>query len=269
MSLARASFTAVALALPAGPLLATSIVQPGLAVVQDFNTLPTTGTANTELPAGWYFHETGSGANTQFRAGNGSSTTGDTYSLGSTGSTDRALGMLRTGSVTTAIGTEVTNLTNATLADLLVAYRGEQWRLGSLVRHDRIDFAYSLDATSLDTGTWIDVDSLDFVAPITGGIPVGMIDGNLGSARELRTGSLLGVNLTPQSSLWLRWTDFTATNSNDALAIDDVMITGIASLVPATPDPVAVPEHMPLGATAALLAGLLGWGRRRQRRRCG
>ena len=51
------------------------------------------------------------------------------------------------------------------MTSLAIAYTGEQWRLGATGRTDRIDFQYSLDATSLATGTWADVDNLNFSGP--------------------------------------------------------------------------------------------------------
>ena len=70
---------------------------------QDFNTLATSGTSST-LPSGWLFLETGTNANTLFTAGTGSSNTGDTYSYGNAGSSDRALGGLLSGSLTPLFG---------------------------------------------------------------------------------------------------------------------------------------------------------------------
>ncbi|MDQ3253223.1 MAG: PEP-CTERM sorting domain-containing protein, partial [Acidobacteriota bacterium] len=72
------------------------INSPGVPVVENFDTLADTGTANTTLPVGWYLTETGGGArdNEQYAADNGSSNTGDTYSYGATGATERAFGGL-------------------------------------------------------------------------------------------------------------------------------------------------------------------------------
>src|SRR6185369_6113810 len=45
-----------------------SLTSIGTPQTQDFNTLASTGTANSTLPTGWYFDETGTGANTTYRA---------------------------------------------------------------------------------------------------------------------------------------------------------------------------------------------------------
>ncbi len=148
--------------------MSVSISAIGAAITQNFDTLASTGTSST-VPAGWYFNEVGTAANTLYTAGSGSGTSGDTYSFGVTASTERAFGTLLSGSNTPTIGASLTNNSGQTITSLAIAYFGEQWRLGTLARVDRLDFQYSLDATSLTTGTWIDVNTLDFVAPVTTG----------------------------------------------------------------------------------------------------
>ena len=63
-------------------------------------------------------------------------------------------------------------LADTAITSLDVAYTGEQWRLGTAGRPDRLDFQYSLDATSLTTGTWTDVDALDYSTTDTTGTAV-------------------------------------------------------------------------------------------------
>ncbi len=66
----------------------------GAPYTQDFDTLATSGTTNTSLPLGWELSESGGGTrdNEQYAADTGGSNTGDTYSYGSSGSTERAYG---------------------------------------------------------------------------------------------------------------------------------------------------------------------------------
>jgi len=75
-----------------------SLTQYWGAYVQNFNTLSNTaGTTTNSLSInGWYLNETGTGANGLYAVDNGTLATGDVYSYGPTGSTDRALGGLRT-----------------------------------------------------------------------------------------------------------------------------------------------------------------------------
>jgi uncharacterized protein len=194
---------------------------------QDFNTLVNSGTSSI-LPTGWFLSEanagTGTGANTTYTAGTGSGTAGETYSFGSASSTDRAFGGLQSGSLIPTIGAAFTNNTGSTISTLAIAYTGEQWRIGALGRVDRLDFQYSTDATSLTTGTWTDLDALDFVAPVTIGT-VGVLDGNAAANRTAKSSSISSLTLINGSTIWFRWNDFNATGSDDGLGIDDFSLT--------------------------------------------
>jgi len=197
---------------------------------QDFDTLATAGSSSI-LPADWLILETGTNANSTYTAGTGSSNTGDTYSFGASGSSERALGGLQSGSLIPSFGTSFTNNTGAAITSLTVSYQGEQWRLGSAGRADRLDFQYSLDATSLSAGTWLDVDSLDFSSSTTA-IPLGVLDGNTNSG--LINTTISGINIPAGATFWFRWQDFNASGADDGLAIDNFSIaTGI------TPPPTA------------------------------
>jgi len=113
---------------------------------ETFNTLSNVAgsTTNTALPTGWYITEGGGGArdNEQYAVDTGSSTTGDTYSYGAAGSTERALGELRSGTLIPLFGAKFTNNTGATINSLDVSYTGEQWRFGGVhtTVPDRLDF---------------------------------------------------------------------------------------------------------------------------------
>src|SRR5262245_56456648 len=73
----------------------------GAAYRQNFNTLPISGTSNSSssLPQGFAFSEAGTGGSLTYTADNGSNSVGNTYSYGSTGSSDRAFGELTSGTV--------------------------------------------------------------------------------------------------------------------------------------------------------------------------
>jgi DNA/RNA endonuclease G (NUC1) len=206
-----------------------SIPAFGTAVTQNFDTLVSSGTgtliANT--PAGWGFSESGTNANTIYTAGTGSSTTGDTYSFGSAAvPADRALGQLRSGTLISILGGTFQNNTGGTITSLAVSYVGEQWRLGATGRTvaERMDFQYSTNATSLTTGTWIDVNALDFNPPITTGA-TGLLDGNAGPNRIALSSTITGLSIGNGTSFWIRWTDVDATGSDDGLAVDDFSLT--------------------------------------------
>lgn len=202
-------------------------LQNGSPYTQNFDGLAASGTASL-LPLGWFFAETGTNANALYTAGTGSGNAGDTYSFGAAGSTERALGGLQSGSLVPRIGAQLSNDTGATIQSIVLAYTGEQWRLGTAGRADRLDFEYSLDASSLSTGTWTAVDALDFGAPVSAGA-LGALNGNDAANRGAVAGSIGGLSLAPGATLWIRWSDFNASGADDGLAIDDLSITTTTS----------------------------------------
>jgi hypothetical protein len=207
-----------------------SLTTVGDAYTQDFDGLASSGTSSS-LPTGWAFTESGSNADGLYAAGTGSNTAGNTYSFGSTGSTDRAFGGLQSGSLIPTIGASFSNNTGVPLTSLEISYTGEQWRLGATARIDRIDFQLSIDATDLTTGTWIDYDDLDFSSPVTTGT-VGLLDGNNATNRTAIGFTITGLNIEDGVTFWIRWTDFDAAGSDDGLAVDDFSLTPETTPVP-------------------------------------
>jgi hypothetical protein len=157
-------------------------------------------------------------------------------------------------SLTPTIGASFTNSTGAAITGLQVAYVGEQWRVGRTTgTQDRLDFQYSTDATSLTTGTWIDLDALDFLTPNTTATSTGGVDGNAAGNRTALAGTITGLNVSDGATFWVRWTDFNVGGSDDGLAVDDFNIT-----------PTPVPEPGTVLAVAAAGLGLAGLVRRRR-----
>lgn len=242
-------------ALAAASLSAQAQVQltaASLNYSQNFDTLASSGTSSG-LPAGWAFLEAGSNANTTYAAGTGSDTAGNTYSFGKAGSTERALGGLRSGSLVPQFGVSFVNLAGRAIESVSIGYIGEQWRLGGTGRTDRLSFQYSTDATTLNSGTWTNLSALDFIAP-KNSTPTGALDGNAAANRSALSGSIAGLNLAQGGSLWLRWSDVDVSGSDDGLAIDDFSFN--ATLAP-------VPEP---STYALLLAGLCAVGLMSRRR---
>ncbi|MEP6634569.1 MAG: Calx-beta domain-containing protein, partial [Luteimonas sp.] len=95
---------------------------------------------------------------------------------------------------------------------------------GTVGRTDRLDFQYSLDAADLATGTWTDVDTLDFSSPFTAG-PVGARDGNDGTNRTAIAANIGSLSIANGATVWVRWNDADATGSDDGLAIDEFSLT--------------------------------------------
>ena len=217
------------------PALAQNVSLTGGTYSQNFDTLSNTAgsTTNTALPTGWQFNETGGGArdNEQYAVDTGASTTGDTYSYGAAGSTERAFGSLRSGTLIPNFGACFTNNTGTTLSRLDIAYTGEEWRLGTAARTDSLNFQYSLDATSVTTGAWTDVAALNFVTPDTA--TTGAKNGNAAADRTVITGAVTGLAIANGASFCIRWVDTDASGADDGLAIDDFSVTTTGSATPA------------------------------------
>jgi trimeric autotransporter adhesin len=190
---------------------------------QDFNTLDASTTSSV-TPVGWLFNETGQNANTTYAVSDGSNNTGDSYSFGTSAATDRAMGTLRSGKLVPAMGAFFINNTGAPLTSLSITYKGEQWRLGTTGRNDRLDFQYSTNATSLSSGTWTDADGLDFIAPKSAPT-TGALDGNATGNFTNITYTINGLNIPDGSMFVIRWADFEVTGAEDALGVDDFTIT--------------------------------------------
>jgi len=201
---------------------AGTISLSGATYTENFDTLASSGTSST-VPNGWDFAETLSNANGLYTANSGSNNGGDTYSYGTNGNSERAFGELTSANLSAAIGANFSNNSGVSIKSLAIRYTGEQWRLGALGRTDRLDFQYSTDATSLTTGTWTNVDALDFIAPVTSGT-VGSLDGNASANRKTISYNLTGLNIPNGSTFWIRWNAFDASGADDGLAVDDFLL---------------------------------------------
>jgi predicted extracellular nuclease len=207
--------------LPVGALSLSS------AYSQNFNSLISTGTTtwtNGSTLSGWYTSRTGTG--TSIVANDGSSTSGNLYSYGTTNNPDRALGSVGSGNAAAGDffwGSRFFNDTGSTISTLYINYAGEQWR-NSAAAAQTVDFQYQLGATSLNTGSWTDFNPLDFTSPVTGGT-VGARNGNLSTNRTFLSGTLSGLSLAAGQEIWLRWSDSNHTGNDHGLAIDDVRVS--------------------------------------------
>ena len=112
-AVAALALTAAALAPTLAAAQCVSLTTLGSAYTQDFDTLSNVAgstTNNLSIP-GWFLTESGGGArdNEQYAVDTGASNTGDTYSYGAAGSTERALGQLRSGTLLPLFGACFTN----------------------------------------------------------------------------------------------------------------------------------------------------------------
>jgi hypothetical protein len=199
----------------------------GFSFSQNFNTLATSGTNNTSLPSEFKFVEAGGSGNLTYSADNGASNSGETFSYGSPGSSDRALGEITSSSVQSTIGACFVNNTNHAFTTFFIGYTGEEWRLAATGTVDRLDFMYSVDpAANLTSGTYINVDELDFNTP--NNTTPGSKDGNAASNRTVLAPFAItpAAPIQPEATFYIRWVPLliAGADANDGLAIDDFSI---------------------------------------------
>ena len=247
----------VPIILAAAALPAVASAQTALTTanyVQDFDTLAASGTTATALPAGFAISETGANADGSYGIGTGSSTAGNTYSFGATGSTDRALGSLASGSLESTYGVLFTNGLGSAISAFDIAYTGEQWRLGNS-SDDGLTFQYSTDATSLTSGTWITVGALNFAPVFTSGTQ-GALNGNLAANQRNLSATINGLSIAAGANFGFRWTDVNSGGNDHGLAIDGLQIIS-------TVQSSAVPEPATWGMIILGFGALAGVVRRR------
>jgi len=201
------------------------------------STTPTSNNTKATLPGGWDFVETAIGtsaADNTYSANNGASNTGNTYSYGATGSTERAFGSLRSGSLVPTIGGTFTNNTGAALTSLTISYTGETWRVGTAGRSDKLTFQYSTNASSLTDASagvvWTSVTALDYTNNSA-------TTGSGGTAPQQTTAvksTILNLNIADGATFWIRWNDFDASGADDGTAVDDFSIAWGGPISPST-----------------------------------
>ncbi|HEV8578167.1 MAG TPA: ExeM/NucH family extracellular endonuclease [Thermoanaerobaculia bacterium] len=258
----------------ASPILAqVSLTTIGTASTQNFDTLATSGTANTwtdnsTLP-GWYAQFSATPANpTTYRADSGGANTGAIYSWGVAGVnplTERAFGMLSSGTpVTVLTAVRLVNNTGVTISSLDISYNGEQWRDGGAVTPvaQTTFFEYQVanagtitDANTPTTG-WTAFSSLNITSPTFTNTGAGAaLDGNAAANRIAKSASLL-VTVSPGQEIWLRWRDINDTGNDHGMGVDDFSVTPQGGVVTPTLNisDVTLAEGDPPGTTTFTFA---------------
>lgn len=174
---------------------------------------------------GWYAGKVTGAGTPNFNTSNGGCGSG-IFNFGLDGDGNRGLGSQTDGSYTPGFGAKFVNSTGGTITDLNVQYTGKQWWRGSNgPSKDRLDFQYSLDATDINNGTWVDVNVLDFLSPQTSSI--GNINGNVAPNKTTLTQNITGLNIPNGANFMIRWVDFDhpSLTNDDFNGIDDFSIT--------------------------------------------
>ena len=201
---------------------------------ENFDGMGATGTA---LPANWSsirIAGTGTIGVLPIIVGDGSSNSGANYNVGTVSSTDRALGAVSSGSTVPSFGVNFVNNTGNQITEFNLTAIVEQWRSGdSNVTNESMAFSYSIDATSLNSGTWTTVTALDATEILTATATAAATDGNL-SANQSSIGATVNISATPclnGGTLWLRWVDANATGADCLLAIDNFIFKATSSIL--------------------------------------
>jgi|GEM_PF-687194 len=207
---------------------------------QNFDSLANSGslpwTDNSTLP-GWYLSKSAAPNNvTSYTAGTGSSGTGAIYSFGATGSSERALGSVASGTPGDfAYGVRFTNDTAFVQTNITVSCTGEQWRNanGTGAVTNTLAFSYQIaggplaNADAADSQAWTACHALDFNSPVVNpGGGGAALDGNAAANRQQFTNVLLaGAAVQPGQEIFFRWRDANDPGSDAGVAVDDLTIS--------------------------------------------
>lgn len=244
---------------------AIDVTSPTFNYTQTFDTLATSGTedwTNDQTLTGWsLFQQSGTGISS-YIAGDGSNNTGSFYSFGTSGSGERALGGIgsgssyfgspSTGSVAGWIAVSFQNNTATTLKNFTVGFDGEQWRNGGNTSAQTMVLEWGFGSTFASVASWnAPGGNFDWSSPVTG-TSAGSIDGN-DIGRVTGLGGTVTTNWQSGDTLWVRWAERNDAGYDHGLAIDNFKIAA------------SVPEA---DTYAMMLVGLMaiGFTSRRTRR---
>jgi uncharacterized protein len=223
-----------------------------LTYTQGFDALANTGTTNTfsnnTTIVGLYSSQT------VYEAGTGSSNAGKLYSFGATGSLERALGSVASGSAAPIYGFRFANTGTTDITDFTLAYTGEFWRRAGNTATQKLAFAYQVFASGgTITGTgYTPVTALDYSVTDPGGV----LAGGTAPISTASISSTVTVTVPAGQEIWIRWSDADDGGADHGLAIDNVN----ASFTTAA---AAIPEPTTL---ALLSLGVVGFVARRRKK---
>ncbi len=226
------NFLLLVISLLLGPGAQAQVNLSTLSYSQDFTALGSasgTWSDNATL-AGWYTANYDMAAGlvtpyTAYTAGSGGGTSSSTlYSLGVSGSSERALGGAPASTRYSIIGLRLVNDTGSMFDGLEVRYDLEQWsdRGTATVKMSYQKFAPGTGSLSVLSG-WTDMGSAvsplpQNATPVTGiGNTTGLLAGVLGGASEL--------GLLPNEELWIRWEITKIAGNNATHGIDNVLVS--------------------------------------------
>ena len=184
------------------------------------------GAISTDYLPGWTAMNINNGQPLVMSISNGSNNQGNVYNIGATGDDERSFGTLADASVTPALGAFFQNNTGSTVSKISIQVKMEQWRLsGNAGVTESVAFYYSLDATSLNTGTWTAVSALNLNEKLTSASSNLPVNGNLAANYTNMANIISGFNWANGANLWIKWVDNNDSGSNGMYAIDNFIIS--------------------------------------------
>lgn len=193
------------------------------------------GSAGTTFVTGWTaIRAAGTGtalATLTMAVDDGTANSGNVYNLGTTATTERAFGTLASGSTIPAFGASFINNTGSTVAAVSISAVMEQWRAAQTSTvNEVVSFSYSLDATSLSTGNWTPVTTLDLIEKLTSTTAAAAVDGNLAANQTNISGNISGLTWANGTTMWIKWVDVNDTGSDGTYAIDNFVFNATTAL---------------------------------------
>jgi hypothetical protein len=215
------------------PIAATAqISYSGGTYTQDFNTLESGVIYHnyTTLPAGWVVSK---GSYVWTTVTNGYSGNYGTFCFSSSANDpDKSIGLVIGSTGPAYLGARFHNATGVTLTSFSLSYYAEQWAKGAVTSTDQtIPFTYSLDATSLTSGTFVSITALDMHSINDGDGVFAALNGNAVSNRQFITSTVSGISWLPDQDLWIRWSGVSHQfTQSHAMAVDDLFFSAVPEL---------------------------------------
>ncbi|WP_307731699.1 Calx-beta domain-containing protein, partial [Microseira wollei] len=214
---------------------------------QNFDNLANTGTnvtwTNDTTLSGWFlFSQPSPGtALTTYFTDNGSENTGNFYSYGTIGSTERALGGLGSGgayfgnpaggAIAGWIAFAATNNTGTTITALSISFNGEQWRAANTTPQNMV-LQYGFGSSFIAVSWTAPGSNFDWTSPVNNNSVT--VDGNA-AGRVSGRGGTINTSWANGDTLWIRWLEVNDAGFDHGLAIDDFSLTvPTVSLTPAS-----------------------------------
>lgn len=162
-------------------------------------------------------------------ADTGSGNSGAIYNYGAASATDRALGVLSSGSTVPTIGTEIVNNTGATITSVTITFTAEFWRSSTSVQNI-LSFAYGVSGGTITSADYLTNAGMSALATLNviGPAPVasnGALDGDHDDNQSVVSATINGLSIPNGASLYLRWFDVNDAGNDAGLAIDDFSLT--------------------------------------------